>query len=47
MELLPWYKYSIIIGKGGARLCVGRAQLVEVGQNTSLSIALDEQETSK
>ena len=36
-----------IIGKGGARLCVGRAELVEVGQNMSLSIALDERETSK
>ena len=30
----------------GARLCVGRAQLVEVGQNTFLSIALDEQENN-
>ena len=34
------------IGAGGARLCVGRAQLVEVGQNAYLSILLDEQETN-
>ena len=34
--------YVVIID--GAKLCVGRAKLAEVGQNTSLSVLLDEQE---